>query len=54
LAKTYLSCSVFLEDGDIDVEDMPEIPCSETAQHADDCLDAVREILLDLLAPLRI
>jgi len=31
----------FSEDGDIGVEDAPEIPHSEIAQHADDHLDSV-------------
>jgi len=44
-------CSVFLEDGEIEVEDTPEIPRSETAQHVDDHLDAVWAIILDLLSP---
>jgi len=47
-------CSVFLEDEDIQVEDTPEIPCSETAQHADNHLDAVWEILLDILTPIEL
>src|SRR5882724_3974460 len=49
--KTHLSCSVFFEDEDIEGQDTPEIPHSETAQHADDCLDAVQAILLNPLAP---
>ena len=49
--KAYLSCSVFLEDRDVGVEDAPEIPRSEIAQHADNCLDAVQAILLDPLMP---
>ena len=49
--KAYLSCSVFLEDRDIGVEDAPETPHSEIAQRADDHLDAVQAILLDPLAP---
>jgi len=50
-AKNYLSCSVFFEDEDVEAEDTPEIPCSETAQHADNHLDAVWAILLNPLAP---
>jgi len=49
--KTYLSCSVFLEDENAEVEDTPEIPHSGTAQHADNHLDAVQAILLDFLTP---
>jgi len=49
--KAYLLCSVFLEDGDVGVKDASEIPLSEIAQHADNRLDAVQEILLDPLVP---
>ena len=49
--KAYLSCSVFLDDRDVGVEDAPEIPRSEIAQRADNRLDAVQAILLDPLAP---
>jgi len=52
--KTYLSCSVFLEDGDVEVEDTPEIPHYETAQCVDDCLNAVQAILLDPLTPTKL